>query len=117
VQNTLTVLSTLLDGLPGLSPVALPPKCIEDPRRKKHIGALGKAIEAVLGQERGKRVCAGEVPILREFEGGEAKRWGLEMGALKELMKQKTAVSFAHILLSHDLKISVRIPATAHRYL
>ncbi|KAA1469487.1 hypothetical protein DENSPDRAFT_758028, partial [Dentipellis sp. KUC8613] len=83
--------SSFLDGLPGFGSVALPPRCMPDPQRKKHIGVLGKAIEAVLGQERGRRVCAGEVPSVKDEAGGEAKRWGMEMGALRKTMKQKTA--------------------------
>jgi Man1-Src1p-C-terminal domain len=82
------------DGMPGLGPVAFPPRCVEDPKRKRHIGVLGKAIEAVLGLERGKRLCAGDVPLIQDIEGGEAKRWGMHLPALREAMKAKTAVSF-----------------------
>lgn len=89
----LSGVSTVFDGLPGLGPVAFPPRCVVDPRRKKHIGVLGKAVEAVLGQERGKRLCAGDTIPVKDESGGEAKRWGLEVSALKEAMKKKTAVS------------------------
>ena len=81
-----------LDGMPGLGPVALPPRCIEDPKRKRHIGVLGKAIEAVLGLEHGKRLCAGEVSPIQDTEGGEARRWGMDLNSLRETMKAKTAV-------------------------
>ncbi|KAI0306369.1 Man1-Src1p-C-terminal domain-containing protein [Multifurca ochricompacta] len=87
----LKIVSTALDGFPGLGPVAFPPRCVEDPKRKRHIGVLGKAIEAVLGLERGKRLCASEVPIVQDTEGGEAKRWGMHIGALRQAMKAKTA--------------------------
>lgn len=90
-----TFISEVADGLPGLGPVAFSPHCIEDPRRKRNIGALGKAIEALLGQERGRRVCAGgeegQVTI-SDSEGGEARKWGLEVEVLREMMKEKTAV-------------------------
>jgi hypothetical protein len=98
------VISYSLDGLPGLGSVALPPRCVEDPRRKRHIGALGKAIEVVLGQERGRRVCfngkaaAGNV---KEEDGGDAKKWGIEIRELKELMKGKTKACFL-ILTNSD---------------
>jgi hypothetical protein len=82
-----------LDGIPGLGPVALPPRCVEDPRRKRHIGVLGKAIESVLGLERGKRLCVSEVPPIQDTEGGEAKRWGMHLDALRDAMRAKTAVS------------------------
>lgn len=88
----LSGVSAVFDGLPGFGPVAFPPHCVVDPRRKKHIGVLGKAVEAVLGQERGKRLCAGDTVPVKDESGGEAKRWGLELSALKEAMKKKTAV-------------------------
>ena len=89
----LKFISATLDGMPGLGPVAVPPRCVEDPKRKRHIGVLGKAIEAVLGLERGKRLCAGEVPPIQDTEGGEAKRWGMHLDALRDAMRAKTAVS------------------------
>lgn len=89
----LKFISTTLDGMPGLGPVALPPRCVEDPKRKRHIGVLGKAIESVLGLERGKRLCASEVPPIQDTEGGEARRWGMQLDALRDAMRAKTAVS------------------------
>ena len=85
-------------GLPGFGPVAFPPRCVEDPKRKRHIGALGKAIEAFLAQERGRRVCAGispkEVNVDGEDEGLiEARTWGVSVNSLKGLLREKTAVS------------------------
>lgn len=84
----------LLDGLPGLGSVALPPRCIEDPRRKRLIGALGRGVESILAAERGRRLCAGisaSRPAGSEAE--EAKKWGVEVDALKEGLKKKTSVS------------------------
>jgi hypothetical protein len=87
------LISGALDGFPGMGPVAFPPRCLEDPRRKRNIGVLGKAIESILGQERGKRVCAGDLRNdVKDIEGGEAKKWGVELAGLKETMKRKTAV-------------------------
>ena len=88
-----SMLSIFLDGLPGVGPIALPPHCAEDPRRKRHIGVLGKAVEAMLAAERGRRLCQG----VNEGESvgddnTEAKRWGVELGKLKDDLKRKTAV-------------------------
>ena len=91
------VLSITLDGLPGFGSVALPPRCVEDPKRKRNIGALGKAIESLLGQERGVRLCAGGKAmdkVVMDADGGEAKKWGVEIEKLRETMKKKTPVSF-----------------------
>lgn len=99
VQRAWNFISKLADGLPGLGPVAFPPSCIEDPKRKRNIGALGRAIEALLGQERGRRVCAGGLKDQVDAEGGEARKWGLEIEVLREVMKQKTA---PHLLETFD---------------
>ena len=95
VELVWNFISEVADGLPGLGPVAFSPHCVEDPKRKRNIGALGKAIEALLGQERGRRVCAGAEEgqlTISDSEGGEAKKWGLEVEVLRETMKKKTAV-------------------------
>ncbi|TFK29904.1 hypothetical protein FA15DRAFT_663201 [Coprinopsis marcescibilis] len=88
-----SVLSSGLNGLPGLGPIALPPRCVLDPRRQKNIGALGKAMESLLSQERGRRLCVGGKELDTEFadeDGGEARKWGVELATLRENMKRKT---------------------------
>lgn len=85
-------------GLPGLGPVAFPPRCVEDPKRKRHIGALGKAIETFLAQERGRRLCAGISPNEVNVDGEdeeliEARVWGVRLDSLRGLLREKTAVS------------------------
>lgn len=82
-------ISKATNGFPGLGSVALPYRCIEDPQRKKHIGTLGKVIESLLGQERGLRLCAGDIgkPFASQ-EGGEARTWGMEMEQLHDAMKK-----------------------------
>ena len=86
------------NGLPGFGPIALPPRCVEDPKRKMHIGALGKAIEAFLAQERGRKLCAGISPNEVKVDGEneqliEARAWGVSLDNLKGLLREKTAVS------------------------
>ncbi|XP_006458160.1 hypothetical protein AGABI2DRAFT_199503 [Agaricus bisporus var. bisporus H97] len=82
-----------LNGLPGLGSVALPPRCLEDPKRKVHIGALGRAIEITLGRERGRRLCTGVHQQVKESDGGEAREWGVELTKLEEVMRKKTPVN------------------------
>jgi len=96
------VLSMGLDGLPGFGSVALSPRCVEDPKRKRNIGALGKAIESLLGQERGHRLCAGGKAIndvVMDIDGGDAKKWGVELERLRDVMKKKTP---PHLLATFD---------------
>ncbi|EPQ58156.1 hypothetical protein GLOTRDRAFT_110047 [Gloeophyllum trabeum ATCC 11539] len=79
----------LANGLPGMGPVAFPPRCLEDPKRKRNIGVLGKVMVAYLGQERGKRLCMGDVHDVPDKEGGQARTWGLEMEELKAIMRRR----------------------------
>ena len=86
-------LSAVFDGFFGS--VALPPRCVEDPRRKKHIGNLGKAIEARLAKERGRRICRGDRtdPSEPEESPEQAAKWGVEIGKLKADFKKTANVS------------------------
>lgn len=86
-------ISTLFDGLVGN--VAFPPRCVEDPRRKRHIGNLGKAIEARLAKERGRRVCRGDSvdPSDPDNSPEQAVKWGVEIGKLKTDFKKTANVS------------------------
>lgn len=95
------------DGLPGVGPIAFAPRCLEDPKRKRHIGVLGKAVESLLGQERGRRVCAGVRPSKPEkdmTEADEAQFWGVDVDTLRDAMKRKTSVRplrlFIYLMLS-----------------
>ncbi|KAI0831222.1 Man1-Src1p-C-terminal domain-containing protein [Trametes gibbosa] len=92
-------LSYALDGLPYFGPVAFPPRCVEDPRRKRHIGVLGKAIESILASERGRRLCEGVgVGSSEGDDATEAQRWGIEVEKLRENIKEKTAPSMLNAL-------------------
>ncbi|RXW24156.1 hypothetical protein EST38_g1723 [Candolleomyces aberdarensis] len=88
------LISQNLNGLPGLGSIALPPRCAPDPKRQRNIGVLGKAMKSLLDQERGRRLCVGGDDLLKEYnekEGGEARKWGIEIKQLQELMKRKTS--------------------------
>ncbi len=92
-EHLWAVLYNSLNGLPGFGSTALPPRCLEDPKRKLHIGALGKAIESTLGKERGRRICLGIKDLqVSNQDGGEAKEWGVELTKLKDIMRKKTSV-------------------------
>lgn len=80
----------LANGLPGLGPVAFPPKCVIDETRKRSIGAVGKKIDTTLAVERGNRLCAG-IDTRREIDGGEGRKWGFEIHHLEDLMRKKYA--------------------------
>jgi hypothetical protein len=83
--------SAVTDGLPGFGSVGLPPRCAEDPQRRRNIGSLGKAIESTLAKERGRRVC-----LRNNFDDKisqeDAMRWGVEVESLREVFRKKTTV-------------------------
>uniref|UniRef100_A0A8H7Y3D3 Man1/Src1 C-terminal domain-containing protein n=1 Tax=Psilocybe cubensis TaxID=181762 RepID=A0A8H7Y3D3_PSICU len=85
--------SIATDGFPGFGSVGLPPRCVEDPQRRRHIGAMGKSIESRLAKERGKRVCRGDhtTPVSdSQAQLDEAVKWGVEENQLREFYR-KTA--------------------------
>ena len=105
-ELTWGVLSDSLNGLPGFGSIALPPRCLEDPNRRRLIGALGRQIDTTLGKEHGGRVCAGGKGIqehIKESDGGEAKKWGVELSELKETMRKKTSVRLYSSIQSSKL--------------
>ncbi|KAJ8078740.1 inner nuclear membrane protein enriched at telomere/subtelomere region [Marasmius tenuissimus] len=78
------IISEVTDGLPGFGSVGVVPTCVEDPRRKQHIGAIGRAIEKTLAAERGRRLCYMERErVVKETDGGEARRWGIPEDELR----------------------------------
>jgi hypothetical protein len=89
-----TGISKTFDGLPGLGPIAFPPRCVVDSKRTNRISALGHAIDLLLAQERGRRLCSGEFDNVKipESEGGEAKKWGFNVKKLNSEMRKKAPV-------------------------
>ena len=87
--------STVSDGLPGFGSIGFPPRCVADPQRKANIGKLGKAVEAMLAKERGRRICRGG--LSEDFESTDgpeaAVKWGVEVEKLKDVFKKTASVS------------------------
>ena len=86
--STIPYLSELANGLPGLGPIAFPPRCVDDEIRKKHIGRLGKLIDSTLAETKGNRICAG-IDSKKSIDGGEARKWGYGYDELKESLYKK----------------------------
>jgi hypothetical protein len=92
-ESFLKGVSAIFDGLFGS--IAFPPRCLEDPKRKRNIGNLGKAIEARLAKERGRRVCRGDRvdPSEPDESPEQGVKWGVEIGKLKTDFKKTANVS------------------------
>lgn len=78
------LLSGACNGLPGLGPIAFPPRCVPDSRRRKNVSAISKTIESVLARVRGDRVCVG----VQRPQGGQndAATFGLSLEKLRSIM-------------------------------
>jgi len=84
---SIPLLSGACNGLPGLGPIAFPPRCVPDSRRRKNVSAISKQIESVLARVRGDRVCAG---IQRPKEGqSDAAAFGLSLEELRSMMMDR----------------------------
>ncbi|KAK0197148.1 Man1-Src1p-C-terminal domain-containing protein [Armillaria mellea] len=89
----------LVDGLPGFPTIVLPPSCVEDPRRQRNIGTLGKYIDNVLAEKRGEILCADNATDVADVDGGNAKKWGMPLDSLRDLMLSLTP---AHLIKNFD---------------
>ncbi|KAK0503223.1 Man1-Src1p-C-terminal domain-containing protein [Armillaria luteobubalina] len=89
----------LVDGLPGVPTIALSPSCVEDPRRQRNIGTLGKYIDNVLAEKRGEILCADNATDVADVDGGNAKKWGMPLDSLRDLMLSLTP---AHLIKNFD---------------
>ena len=98
--------SAVTDGFPGLGSVGLPPRCAEDPQRRRNIGSLGKAIESSLAKERGRRVCYGN-NLDDKISQEDAMRWGVEVENLKEVFRKKTAVCFFYLSVLRVWRLTI----------
>lgn len=57
--HPLAWLAPVVDGLPGLGPVAFAPKCEKDYKRKKQVLEIARALERKLALHRGEVLCGG----------------------------------------------------------
>ena len=97
-QHSLAVvpfLPQLLNGMPGLGPVALPPSCVEDEERKRNTGRLGVALENYLALTRGHRLCVGVTEP--NTEGGEAVQLGLQLERVHDHLKKITVIQVCRL--------------------
>jgi hypothetical protein len=73
-------ISSFLNGLPGVGPVAFPITCVEDRARLQKIGHVGKAIEDWLAKAKGDRMC---LTGGRRRAGSDAEAWGIPLKDVK----------------------------------
>ena len=90
-SHPFSVLSPVVDGLPGLGPRVLPPSCRPDTAKKRLIGGLAKEMEQTLAKGRGRVVCAG----MGKADGrkGLGERFGTEQSILGEQFSARRDVS------------------------
>jgi hypothetical protein len=95
-DHPLSILSPVLDGLPGLGPKVLAPSCKPDTAKKRMIGGLAKEIEGDLARGRGMVVCAG-LDRQKPKDGRvlEGAVYGMEEAVLRENYAARRDVSKA----------------------
>lgn len=90
-DHPLSFLSPIVDGLPGVGPVAFPPTCRPDTARKRMIGGLAIQMEKELAKGRGDIVCAGIVK--GDAKTGDGVKYGITELTLKERFAARRDVS------------------------
>lgn len=87
IFSSIPLVDALLDGFPGLGPIALPPTCVADVKRRQKVGKMAGAIENKLSIVRGDRICAGVVST-----GGDAQdaaAFGMTMDEIKASLTRR----------------------------
>ncbi|KAL1729291.1 Man1-Src1p-C-terminal domain-containing protein [Schizophyllum commune] len=80
----------LLDGLPGLGPVAFPPRCVDDGKWTEGALRTAKRLSALLRGLRSKRLCSGQFERYSVEDGGEARQWGLPHNEIYDIFDKMT---------------------------
>ncbi|KAG8802959.1 inner nuclear membrane protein enriched at telomere/subtelomere region, partial [Serendipita sp. 400] len=57
--SSIPFVDSIMNGMPGLGPIAFPVQCVADVRRRQNVGRMAKAIENKLANLRGQRICHG----------------------------------------------------------
>ena len=73
-------ISSFLNGLPTIGPVAFPITCVEDRARLQKIGHVGKAIEDWLAKAKGDQMC---LTGGRKRAESDAEAWGVLLKDVK----------------------------------
>uniref|UniRef100_D8PVI6 Man1/Src1 C-terminal domain-containing protein n=1 Tax=Schizophyllum commune (strain H4-8 / FGSC 9210) TaxID=578458 RepID=D8PVI6_SCHCM len=80
----------LLDGFPGLGPVAFPPRCVDDGKWTEGTLRTAKRLSALLRGLRSKRLCSGQFERYSVEDGGEARQWGLTRDEIYNIFDKMT---------------------------
>ncbi|EJU05760.1 hypothetical protein DACRYDRAFT_113805 [Dacryopinax primogenitus] len=88
-RHPLSALNPVLDGYPGLGPVAFPPTCVEDESRKKLLTNAGRWIIERLQRYRGEQICYGREPRSIFSPSDIPWKWaGVKKSEIKHMMSE-----------------------------
>ncbi|QRV86312.1 sulfide-quinone oxidoreductase [Ceratobasidium sp. AG-Ba] len=79
-------LREVASGLPGFGAVAFPPQCVEDDALKRKVTGVAKWMSNYLENIKGERICAGITAEGKEVDGGLARKFGVQVDDLLELI-------------------------------
>ncbi|KAL1762240.1 Man1-Src1p-C-terminal domain-containing protein [Schizophyllum commune] len=78
----------LFDGLPGLGPVAFPPRCVDDGNWETDQLKKAQRLAIALRTLRSKRLCTGNFQRFDNANGGEARQWGVSYDELLDIFSK-----------------------------
>lgn len=85
-------LRELANGLPGFGAVAFPPHCAEDDARKRKVSGVAKGMATYLETIKGERICSGVEAGGKPVDGGEPKKFGIQVQELAQLVSEGVKV-------------------------
>lgn len=113
-SHPLSVLSPLMDGIPGMGPRSFPPTCRPDTAKKRMIGGLAKEMERELARGRGFIVCAGMGG--KDGRKGEGERFGVQESTLRERFTARRDVSALAIISMARVALTLQPKYTQEQF-
>lgn len=89
-------LRELASGLPGFGAVAFPPECVEDDARKRKVSGVAKGMATYLETIKGDRICDGVDAGGKPVDGGEPRKFGIQVQELAQLVLEGIKVRCYH---------------------
>jgi hypothetical protein len=93
--SSLNWLGPVLNGLPGFGPVAFPPSCEFDVKKRAQVAEIARAVHGKLAVRKGEVLCGSRVGRVK---GGEIERFGLSESELYEAFVKKVSSAARFVL-------------------
>ena len=111
--HPLAFLAPVVDGLPGVGPVAFSPTCRPDTARKRMVGGLAMEMERELARGKGMILCNGAVP--KDSKKGDGVKYGITEQTLLERFAARRDVSNRRMLSQKKTSADDTSPSSVER--